>query len=96
MPPFASLPYEVRCPMHGSIPFNEREARIIDHPLYQVPLCLIRRREDFHSCWNAIHCEKSVYDLSPLFSKVVESRAYEYLITLFHSSRLREYLLSVT
>lgn len=28
-------PYEVRCPLHGSIPFNERERAIIDHPYYQ-------------------------------------------------------------
>ncbi len=34
LPPSA-VPYEVRCPIHGSIPFNEREARIIDHPFYQ-------------------------------------------------------------
>ena len=27
--------YEVRCPLHGSIAFNERERRIIDHPYYQ-------------------------------------------------------------
>jgi len=28
-------PYEVRCPLHGSIPFDERERAIIDHPLVQ-------------------------------------------------------------
>lgn len=28
-------PYEVRCPLHGSIPFNELERRIIDHPFVQ-------------------------------------------------------------
>jgi len=28
-------PYEVRCPIHGSIPFDERERHIIDHPLVQ-------------------------------------------------------------
>lgn len=30
-----AAPYEVRCPIHGSIPFNGREAGIIDHPVYQ-------------------------------------------------------------
>jgi HD superfamily phosphohydrolase len=29
------MPYEVRCPLHGSIPFNERERLILDHPLVQ-------------------------------------------------------------
>ena len=28
-------PYEVRCPLHRSIPFNERERALIDHPLLQ-------------------------------------------------------------
>jgi uncharacterized protein len=28
-------PYEVRCPLHGSIAFDERERQIIDHPLVQ-------------------------------------------------------------
>lgn len=28
-------PYEVRCPLHGSIPFDERERAIIDHPFFQ-------------------------------------------------------------
>lgn len=28
-------PFEVRCPLHGSIPFNDRERAIIDHPLFQ-------------------------------------------------------------
>lgn len=28
-------PYEVRCPLHGSIAFGERERRIIDHPFFQ-------------------------------------------------------------
>ncbi len=27
--------YESRCPIHGTISFNEREKRIIDHPFYQ-------------------------------------------------------------
>lgn len=27
--------YEVRCPIHGSIPFNEREKKIINHPFFQ-------------------------------------------------------------
>ena len=35
MAPPKTPPYEVRCPMHGSIPFNERERAIIDHPLMQ-------------------------------------------------------------
>ena len=35
MAPPKTPPYEVRCPMHGSIPFNERERAIIDHPLVQ-------------------------------------------------------------
>lgn len=30
-----AMPFEIRCPMHGSIPFNERERAIIDHPTYQ-------------------------------------------------------------
>ncbi|MDH4246243.1 MAG: HD domain-containing protein [Deltaproteobacteria bacterium] len=30
-----AYPFEVRCPMHGSIPFNETERRIIDHPFLQ-------------------------------------------------------------
>jgi HD superfamily phosphohydrolase len=30
-----SWPYEVRCPVHRSIPFNERERALIDHPLLQ-------------------------------------------------------------
>ena len=33
--PEAPAPYEVRCPVHGSIPFDERERHIIDHPLVQ-------------------------------------------------------------
>jgi len=28
-------PYEVRCPLHGSIAFDERERQVIDHPLVQ-------------------------------------------------------------
>jgi uncharacterized protein len=28
-------PFEVRCPLHGSIPFDEPERRVIDHPLVQ-------------------------------------------------------------
>ena len=31
----APMPYEVRCPMHGSISFNARERKILDHPCYQ-------------------------------------------------------------
>jgi len=31
----SQMPFEVRCPLHGSIPFNERECAIIDHPHYQ-------------------------------------------------------------
>ncbi|MCZ6532549.1 MAG: HD domain-containing protein [SAR324 cluster bacterium] len=31
----ASMSYDVRCPMHGSIPLNERERKIIDNPYYQ-------------------------------------------------------------
>ena len=27
--------YEVRCPMHGSIPFNDREKEMMDHPFFQ-------------------------------------------------------------
>lgn len=33
--PLPPVPYEVRCPIHGSIPFDERERQIIDHPLVQ-------------------------------------------------------------
>ena len=35
MPEPSSWPYEVRCPLHRSIPFNERERAILDHPLVQ-------------------------------------------------------------
>ena len=28
-------PFEVRCPLHGSVAFDERERQIIDHPLVQ-------------------------------------------------------------
>jgi len=35
MRPIAPAPYEVRCPLHGSIPFDEAERAIIDHPLVQ-------------------------------------------------------------
>ncbi|MDH5753248.1 MAG: HD domain-containing protein [Deltaproteobacteria bacterium] len=28
-------PFEVRCPLHGSVPFSEKERRIIDHPYVQ-------------------------------------------------------------
>ncbi len=28
-------PFEVRCPLHGSIAFDERERQVIDHPLVQ-------------------------------------------------------------
>lgn len=31
----AETAYEVRCPLHGSIPFSERERDIINHPLVQ-------------------------------------------------------------
>ena len=31
----ADQPYEVRCPLHGSIPFSEREREILDHPYVQ-------------------------------------------------------------
>jgi len=31
----AGMAYEVRCPLHGSIAFNERERRLLDHPLVQ-------------------------------------------------------------
>ena len=30
-----ALPYEVRCPLHGSIAFTELERKIIDHPFLQ-------------------------------------------------------------
>jgi len=30
-----SRTYEVRCPVHRSIPFNARELKLIDHPLFQ-------------------------------------------------------------
>ncbi|HUJ74717.1 MAG TPA: HD domain-containing protein [bacterium] len=35
MNPAADLPYEVRCPLHGSIAFSARERAILDHPLVQ-------------------------------------------------------------
>ncbi|MDH4121274.1 MAG: HD domain-containing protein [Deltaproteobacteria bacterium] len=30
-----STPYEVRCPLHGTIPFQPRERALMDHPLVQ-------------------------------------------------------------
>ena len=35
MNPYPSPEFEVRCPLHGSIPFSERERGIIDHPYVQ-------------------------------------------------------------
>jgi hypothetical protein len=35
MPPAAETEFEVRCPLHGSIPFNGRERDIINHPFVQ-------------------------------------------------------------
>ncbi len=40
MNPDISTAYEVRCPVHGTIPFTERERGIVNHPLVQRLRCI--------------------------------------------------------